>query len=181
MKTATENLENDHVYILRLTDVMERMVMTLAMDTTDMEMVVKLIKNYADGYHHAKEENLFFPFMVQKGYSTEHGPVSVMLHEHEEGRRLVREMSDAIALYKAGDELVIPDIYMNMEGYVELLRAHIGKENNVLFKMADKTFSTSDQEHLLTEFAALEANGYGDGQIARFILDIEALEVIYKE
>ena len=181
MKTATQNLENDHVYILRLIDVMERMVMTLATDITDMEMVVNLIKKYADGYHHAKEENLLFPLMVQKGYSTEHGPVSVMLHDHADGRRFVKGMSDAIALYKAGDESVLPDIYMNMEGYVELLRAHIGKENNVLFKMADKAFSTSEQEHLLSEFAAVETNSYGDGQIARYILDIEGLEVIYKE
>ena len=181
MKTATQNLENDHVYILRLIDVMERMVMTLATDSADMEMVVNLIKNYADGFHHAKEENLLFPLMVEKGFSTEHGLVSVMLHDHAQGRQFVKGMSEAIALYKTGDESVLPDIYMNMEGYVELLRAHIGKENNVLFKMADKAFTIHDQEQLLTEFAALETNGYGDGQIARFILDIEGLEVIYKE
>ncbi len=181
MKTATQNLINDHVYILRLTDVMERMVMTLATDSADMEMVVNLIKNYADGFHHAKEENLLFPLLVEKGFSTDQGPVSVMLHDHTEGRRFVKGMTDAIAHYKTGDESVIPDIYMNMEGYVELLRAHIGKENNVLFKMADKAFTTLDQEKLLTEFATVETTGYSDGQIARFILDIEALEVIYKE
>jgi len=181
MKTATQNLENDHVYILRLIDVMERMVMTLATDITDMEMVVTLIKNYADGFHHAKEENLLFPLMVQKGFSTEQGPVSVMLHDHAQGRQFVKGMSEAIAQYKTGDESVLPDIYMNLEGYVELLRAHIGKENNVLFKMADMAFNASEQELLLTEFAQIESTDYGDGRIARYLLDIEGLEAIYKE
>ena len=61
MDTATKNLENDHEYILRLIAVMEIMVLTVSTDLKHIEMVVNLIKNYADGYHHAKEENLLFP------------------------------------------------------------------------------------------------------------------------
>ena len=38
MNTATQNLENDHVYILRLIDVMEKMVINCATDTAHMEM-----------------------------------------------------------------------------------------------------------------------------------------------
>ena len=179
MNTATQNLENDHVYILRLIDVMERMVVNLATDAPDMEMVVGLIKNYADGFHHAKEENLLFPLLVQKGFSNETGPVAVMLHDHAEGRRFVKGMADGIAAYKRGNESALPDIYLNMQGYIDLLRAHIGKENNVLFRMADRVINAADQEYLLAEFAAVEAKDYGERRIARFILDIEALETVY--
>lgn len=179
MNTATQNLENDHVYILRLTDVMEKMVMNLTTNVPDMELVVKLIREYADGFHHAKEENLLFPLLVQKGFSTEQGPVSVMLHDHAEARRFVKGMSDGITRVKQGNDSALPDIYLNMQGYIDLLRAHIGKENNVLFKMADRMLSVAEQEKLLAEFAGVETTGFGNGKIGQFILDIEGLEAVY--
>ena len=61
MNTATKDLENDHIHILRLTDVMEKMTKTDAPDISDLESIVYLIRNYADGFHHAKEENILFP------------------------------------------------------------------------------------------------------------------------
>jgi hemerythrin-like domain-containing protein len=179
MNTATQNLENDHVYILRLLDVMEQMVMDCSTETADMELVVSLIKNYADGFHHAKEENLLFPLLVKKGFSTENGPVSVMLHEHVEGRNFVKGMIDGIAKCIGGSESAFPDIYLNMQGYIDLLRAHIGKENNVLFKMADRVIDSAEQQDLLNKFAEVETGNYGNGQIDRFILDIEGLEATY--
>ena len=181
MNTATQNLENDHVYILRLIDVMERMVMNVTTNTSHMELAVSLIKNYADGFHHSKEENLLFPLLVQKGFSNEQGPVSVMLHDHAEGRNFVKGMSDAIASYKQGNDSMLPEIYRNMQGYIDLLRAHIGKENNVLFRMADRVMSDVEQENLLTRFAIVEANDFGKGKIQQFITDIEGLEVVYTD
>lgn len=179
MNTAIQNLENDHVYILRLIDVMERMVVTLSPDLSGMELVVKLIRQYADGFHHAKEENLLFPMMLQKGFSNEQGPISVMLQEHVQGRNFVKMMSEGIERYKQGDDSAIPPIYRAMQGYIDLLRAHIGKENNVLFRMADRVLSAAEQEHLLAEFAALETGNYGQGKLQHFITDIEGLEAVY--
>jgi hypothetical protein len=40
MTTATKNLENDHVYILRLIDVMEFMVINKCTEINDMETAV---------------------------------------------------------------------------------------------------------------------------------------------
>ena len=36
-----------------------------------------------------------------------------------------------------------------MAGYAELLQNHIGKENNILFRMADRALSESDHKDLL--------------------------------
>jgi hemerythrin-like domain-containing protein len=43
-----------------------------------------------------------------------------------------------------------------MLGYAELLKSHIAKENNVLFRMADKVLTNTEQERLLLEFAMVE-------------------------
>lgn len=181
METATKNLENDHVNILRLIDVMEKMVITISTEVSHIEMVIGLIKNYADGFHHAKEEQLLFPLLVTKGFSNEQGPVAVMLHDHTEGRRFVRGMSEELEAYKAGDTSALTPLYENMQGYIDLLRAHIGKENNVLFRMADRALSPEEQQGLLSGFAAIETTGYTNGGIQRFVTDIEGLEAIYGE
>ena len=146
MKTATKNLEDDHVHIINLINVMETIIEVEKPDITHIESIVDTIRNFADGLHHAKEENLLFPLLIKKGFSATQGPVAVMLHEHVMGRDFVKGISEGIALYKVGDKTALRDIYRNMQGYAELLRNHISKENNILFPMADRVLSEAEQE-----------------------------------
>lgn len=179
MNTATKNLENDHINILRLIDVMEKMVMMKSSNIEHVEQVINLIKSYADGYHHAKEENLLFPLMVKKGYSTEQGPVAVMLHDHTQGRNFVKGMAEGLSNYNKDSSNGLTSIYQNMQGYIELLRSHIAKENNVLFRMADQVLSENEQQHLLREFAEVENKNYCGGVLKDCIMAIEKLEEVY--
>jgi hemerythrin-like domain-containing protein len=177
--TATANLENDHVHILRLTDVMERITQSPQVNTEHLETVVELIKHYADGLHHTKEETLLFPLMVEKGFSLQQGPVSVMLRDHVQGREYVKGMVESIALYQQGDSSALVSIYQNMTGYVELLRAHIAKENNVLFRMADNVLSEAEQASLLTQFEKVETSNVCGGVLNDCIRKIESLASTY--
>jgi hemerythrin-like domain-containing protein len=181
MNTATKNLENDHVNILRLIDVMEKMVLIKSKNPEHFEKVVNLIKSYADGFHHAKEETLLFPMMVKKGFSTEQGPIAVMLHDHVQGRNYVKGMADAILKHNEGNETSLAKVYENIQGYIDLLRNHIAKENNVLFRMADNVLSENEQQYLLNEFVIIENGKFCDGGIKDCITAIEKLESAYKE
>ncbi|MEI7423196.1 MAG: hemerythrin domain-containing protein [Prolixibacteraceae bacterium] len=162
METATQNLENDHVSILKLIDVMNRMVILPDANILHLEEVVELIKKFADGLHHAKEETLLFPLMAEKGFSMQQGPVAVMLMDHEQGRAYVRGMAENIRLYKTGQLSALNLVYTNMNGYSELLSNHIAKENNILFRMADNAFTTEDQHSLMEQFSLIDA-GSGTG------------------
>ncbi|MCL4483427.1 MAG: hemerythrin domain-containing protein [Bacteroidetes bacterium] len=157
MNSATKNLENDHVHILQLIEVMEQMVQLPDPNIADLEEVVELIRNFADGLHHAKEENFLFPLMAEKGFSLQQGPVAVMLMDHEQGRGFVRGMAENIQLYKNGQQSALNLVYANMQGYMELLSNHISKENNILFRMADNVFTTENHQSLLSEFSAIDA------------------------
>ena len=180
MNTATKNLENDHVNILRLIDVMEKMLLVKSKNTEHFEKTVSLIKSYADGLHHAKEENLLFPLMVKRGFSSEQGPIAIMLHDHAQGRDYVNGMTEGIAGYKIGNESALAKLYENMQGYIILLRNHIAKENNVLFRMADNALSENDQQELLEEFAKVENEVVCGGVLKDCITAIEKLESAYK-
>ncbi len=176
MTTATQNLDNDHMHILRLIGVMELIIVNGNPNIEHLETIVKVIRGFADGLHHAKEEQLLFPLMVQNGYSYKSGPVAVMLHEHVMGRNYVQGMMDNISLFKQGERIALSAIYSNILGYAELLKSHIGKENNVLFRMADKAFTAAEQESLLLDFNKVElarSNGLLANDYLTLIDDLE--------
>jgi hemerythrin-like domain-containing protein len=179
MTTATQNLENDHVQILRLIEVMERITKSGDPNVEHLELIVKVIREFADGLHHAKEEQLLFPLMVQKGFSNESGPVAVMLHDHAEGRNFVKGMAENISRFQHGDQSAVKAIYSNMLGYADLLKNHIGKENNVLFRMADKVFSTAEQESLLLDFTKVENSQENGHSKNDYVALIDTLAGIY--
>ena len=179
MNNATKNLEDDHVFILKLIDVLEIMTDATVPVVSDLEEAVTLIKNFADGLHHAKEEALLFPLMAERGFSTQQGPIAVMLEDHTQGRNYVKGMSENINLLKAGDLSAITAIYHNIQGYSVLLRNHIAKENNVLFRMADNALSVSDQESLFIQFKKVESQNLPNNQKSDFIARIEKLAQVY--
>lgn len=179
MNTATRNLEDDHVHILRLIDVMEHITTTKDPDLNHLEQIVDIIRNFADGLHHAKEENLFFPLLAERGFSSEQGPVAVMLHEHVLGRNFVKGIAENITLFKNGNKASLSEIFRNMNGYSSLLRNHISKENNILFRMADKVLSESDNNNLLNKFAETEANHIQSPGPGKYSEQIDALASFY--
>jgi len=179
MNTSTENLENDHVHILKLIEVMGQIVNIENPDTTHLEEIVFIIRNFADGLHHAKEENLLFPLMADKGFSMQQGPIAVMLMDHEQGRGFVRGMAENIQRYKDGQSGALNLIRENMNGYCELLISHISKENNVLFRMADNVFTRENHETLLTQFSEIEAGAASSLAAQDYINRIDTLAGIY--
>jgi hemerythrin-like domain-containing protein len=52
--------------------------------------------------------------------------------------------------------------------YIELLRAHIAKENNVLFPMSGRYLTPKDQSSLERAFNELEERETGKGEHERF-------------
>ena len=179
MTTATQNLENDHVKILRLIEVMERITKSAEPNVEHFELIVKVIREFADGLHHAKEEQLLFPLMVQKGFSNESGPVAVMLHDHKEGRNFVKGMAENIAQFQQGNQAALQSVYSNMLGYADLLKNHIQKENNVLFRMADKAFTSAEQETLLLDFTKIENKQESGHSKDDYVAMINTLADIY--
>jgi hemerythrin-like domain-containing protein len=180
MKTATQNLEDDHIHVLKLTDVMEAVTISDTPDADHIGDIVDIIRNFADGLHHAKEENLFFPALENKGFSPQQGPVAVMLHEHVEGRNFVKGIADNLELLKNGNKSAVDDIYFNMRGYADFLRNHIGKENNILFRMADKVLSEGEQHHLLSQFDEIEKDRPAGTRAEDYIDRIKKLASFYK-
>jgi hemerythrin-like domain-containing protein len=160
-------LRHEHEAILKMLEVTEKMANRLERDEAVRQEVLanlqEFFRLFVDQCHHGKEEDLLFPLLEQKGIPRTGGPIGVMLHEHEEGRALVREMGDAAEARESGPTGAGSRWAGAARGYVGLLRGHIEKENNVLFMMAERVLSPREQEQLAEDFEKLEVEKMGVG------------------
>jgi hemerythrin-like domain-containing protein len=112
----------------------------------------RFFQGFADKCHHAKEEDVFFPVLKQRGIPEQGGPISVMLHEHVLGRDCVGRMLEA-SQAQPFDARTFADA---AKQYIPLLRQHINKENNVLFRMAEMVMSDADDADVTGRFSQVE-------------------------
>ncbi len=117
-----------------------------------VERCITFFRLFADACHHGKEEDLLFPGLEAEGMPQDSGPIAVMLSEHEAGRIYVRSMAAAIEGARDGDDLASDQLRDSAYGFVSLITEHIGKENNILFNMADGMITGSACEMLCTRY-----------------------------
>ncbi|MHC5109572.1 MAG: hemerythrin domain-containing protein [Planctomycetota bacterium] len=148
-------LKSEHVVIMRVIRVLQRCVERSRnsgpFDVKIMRKCVDFFQNFADACHHAKEEDLLFPALEERGIPRESGPIGVMLAEHRMARQLTAEMSDALDGFQ--DTAADRDAFHGPAiAYAALLVDHIFKEDNVLFNMGDRVLQPADQESLCRKF-----------------------------
>jgi hemerythrin-like domain-containing protein len=124
---------------------------------------VEFFRGFADKCHHCKEEDRLFPRMEQKGIPREGGPIGVMLLEHRQGRMHVGAIADSLPAADSGDPAAIETVHEHGGKFVELLRAHIDKEDHCLFGMAEQLIQGADLADLTGAYRDAEGEpGYGD-------------------
>ena len=120
-------------------------------------------REFADAGHHGKEEDILFRRMVERGFPRETGPVAVMLHEHEVGRghvSVLRQVGQGTAPLTGTETGLVVE---NAGAFIPLLRAHILKEDRILYPMAERLLTDSEMDALQAEFAAFDARLRADG------------------
>ena len=132
--------------------------------------------HFADQCHHFKEEQVLFPAMEERGIPREGGPIGMMLMEHEEGRGHVRSMLAALTLAEARNEAAKDTLLENARAYLRLLREHIQKEDEILFRIADDVIPPDEQKQLLRSFEEHEAKEIGTGVHEKYLKLVEELE-----
>jgi len=166
----TEQLIHEHVAITRMLDILEEACSRLetggAVAHSDLEEMVEFFIVFADTCHHAKEEKLLFPALEEAGIPREHGPIGVMLAEHDLGRKYIQAMKRALELWAS--DSAQSDFVSAVREYRNLLLLHIQKENNVLFPLAEAHLSAERQGEILDAFDRLEEEELGTGTHEKF-------------
>ncbi len=122
-----------------------------------MSELLNFFKNYADKYHHRKEEDLLFPKMCEKSELLADGMVKEMLENHADFRILVGEIREALEKKK------YDEANRFLHEYGESLLNHIAVENGELFHTAEELFSEEELEYIYFRFEDID-NEIGRGE-----------------
>jgi hemerythrin-like domain-containing protein len=166
---AIETLMSEHRTILGAIDALMAFsdaVRRGADDRPELQRFVVFIMDFADAHHHAKEEGVLFEAMIRAGFPREMGPVGMMLHEHALGRQHVAVLAaqaEKASPWSAGDR---EEIAAAARGYAELLRAHIHKEDAILYPMAEQRLPEALQREVEAGCARAESAAVASGRLA---------------
>ena len=154
MEKTTQILVNEHKNILKVASALieESQIVREKLNEKFFRGAIEFIRNYADKFHHAKEEEILFREFnkcAEQG-GVHCNPIQQMLVEHDEGRAFVK------ALEKGLNEKNKSKIAGNALGYARLIQEHIFKEDNILYPMAEQALDKKTQEKMLKEFKKVE-------------------------
>jgi hemerythrin-like domain-containing protein len=173
-----EKLKSEHQVILKGIDLLEKGADKLEkghnIAPEYFRKSIDFIRNYADKYHHAKEEDILFVRLGKAGFPTQAGPVAVMLQEHDQGRDLISAIETANDKYASGDTGAKIEIVRNARSYAQLLRQHIRKEDMVLYPMAENALGEDGIDQMQPEFDRVEREK--DGTEAKYLSVLKQME-----
>jgi hemerythrin-like domain-containing protein len=160
VKKPTDVLEEEHHVIQK---VVAAMVVLLArleegkdVKGETINKVVEFMRTFGDKCHHGKEESHLFPLLGKRGVPMTGCPIAVLVHEHEKGRSLVKQLLEAGTAYVNGDGASKSALIKSLQGLIELYPNHIWKEEYLLFPMTNKVLSDEDQKELFEKFEMVE-------------------------
>ncbi|MFO7609905.1 MAG: hemerythrin domain-containing protein [Candidatus Krumholzibacteriia bacterium] len=171
MKRPTEILSDEHRIIEGVLDGLTAFAAragngAAADDGEDRRLLgryAEFFRTFADQCHHGKEEELLFRAMEAQGMPAACSPTAVMRQEHEEGRLHVRALT---RLAEGDGPLTAAERARLRETageYAGLLRAHIEKEDGILFPMADRLLDGETTGRLAAAFDHFECSHMGHG------------------
>ncbi len=168
METPTGILSDEHQHILAVTYALLKECDAIAYekrkpDGAFFRKAIDFIRNYADKFHHAKEEGILFKEMCSDSVKMHCNPTKQMLHEHELGRNFVKQLEESL---KKKDVLKAVE---NARAYAELLQQHIYKEDNILYPMADGALSSETQGEMLKKFRLAENKKFNSGAKEKYL------------
>lgn len=165
MERLFEELGAEHRLIAAVLGSMERYLDAVERgeghDRLDLFRFIVFLSDYADDIHHEKEERVLMKGMAKHGFSLLSGPLAHVKEQHERERglfaalhRIAVDGGDLAEAVPAARELVAFE------------RAHMAKENELLYPAARRELGQDDPAPLLAALDRFNAARDRDGHAA---------------
>ena len=149
-----KKMVDEHVLIKRWLALIPKVIENLDLETEggleNINKGIDFIRNYADKYHHAKEEDETFKY-----FDENLDIIKVIRNDHVKVRAHVKAMLQSI---KEKDKKTLAE---HLRAYSEILPEHIKKEDEILYPWMDRSLSTEQIGHLYSKFNEIDEE-YGE-------------------
>ena len=149
-----KKMVDEHVLIKRFLALIPKVIEELDLETEEgIQLInngIDFIRNYADKYHHAKEEDETFKY-----FDENLDIIKVIRNDHVKVRGHVKAMLQAI---KSKDKNALAE---HLSAYSEILPEHIKKEDEILYPWMDRSLTTKQIGQLYSKFNEIDEE-YGE-------------------
>ncbi|MBI4930370.1 MAG: hemerythrin domain-containing protein [Bacteroidetes bacterium] len=150
MNKSMKVLFDEHEIIVNAIDTAQQAKLLIGKDDAAYEkLITQLIgffRNYADKYHHFKEEEILFPEMAKRNELLADGVIKEMFENHADFRVMIKNIETSL------NKKQYPHAQLLLEEYTEALLDHIAVENDEVFQTAETIFSEEELEKIYFRF-----------------------------
>mgnify|MGYP001550176516 FL=1 len=158
--TAIQSLSCEHRHIETVIKSLQDAVAALdarqRLNVQKLRAVVEFLRVYADQRHHQREEGIFFALLVKRGVPPQGCPIGGLNNEHEKGRALVSVLGEGITAYEQKLSGAEHTVRQTLQEIIDLYRKHLWMEDAMVFPMAEKLITETDNKELKEKFADLD-------------------------
>ena len=161
---SLEILRREHQWIGWMAETLESLVAQAeATDRLPEEAyeLLCLYESFADGRHQDKEEQVLFVELLAAAGQRDREILQRLLRDHEEEKRLMAGMRANVLGAVHGRPASVRDFVLEARDYMTLHQAHMSRENEILFSMAERLLTPEADERVAGGFEAIEG-GKGD-------------------
>jgi hemerythrin-like domain-containing protein len=171
MSRPTHILRHEHRVIERALRALDGMCLNLKsggnVPTEALYQILDFIQNFADRFHHTREETCLFPALGHNGFQKDGGALRFLVEEHEIERMLTAELELAIGEYRHGDSEAVDRFVEAATLYREHIVGHMREEDAILFRLAEEVLDEALKASLTQSFTQEGAQN-NDGMVARY-------------
>jgi len=142
-----------------------RMITGSRVPDEELSKLLDFIRNFADQFHHDKEETHLFPALEKVGIRDENGPLAFLRDEHETERALLAELDLAIEEYRLNQDSIERFVSAARQ-YKDHLIGHMEQEEAILFRLAEEMLDEGAKDSLHRVFA--EENARAEELMRRY-------------
>ncbi len=157
----------------------ERMRAGVRTDEGEVAEVIEFLRVFIDQCHHTKEEQLLFPALRTANVASVEETLAILTAEHARGREIVAQMAAAADRLPDDEGAAAAELVQAIAEYTKLLNAHIRREENDCFSVADHELPASVQDGLNEGYERIEREVIGEGRHEAFHALLDRLSLVY--
>jgi len=140
--TGIERLFGEHPVIMGVVDALSKFVDDLETDGGDnrceLGRLMTFFREYAELFHHEKEESILWPALVHAGLRWDNGLIAEVRKDHEVERTMLQSLRHASLQTTEWSLVDRQRIVTVCRRFVDFMREHVRKENETLRPLIDE-------------------------------------------
>jgi hemerythrin-like domain-containing protein len=146
------SLQQEHETIIGVLDAFEfflqRIADGAAVDQQELVRFVVFFNDFADGWHHAREEEVLLPALTRHGYAKSSGVLLHIRDQHRRERALFFRLKRVVADSLPWSAERIRELIEASRELIAFERTHIQKETDLLYPAAAKELAGDNSSSL---------------------------------